>query len=120
MSSLRILSRNYPQRTIALATNDYTLIFKHSSASNTGSRRQTDSPRCLVEFVGQSDVELGSYRKLGEGYGTLGLITLGDEVFLSVVTARSKAATIRPGENISRIDNVDFCKALSACPHCLI
>ncbi|PLB54305.1 DNase I-like protein [Aspergillus steynii IBT 23096] len=109
MSSLRILARNHPQRTLALATTDYVLIFKHSSTiSKPSSQRRTDSPRCLVEFASQSDVDLSSYQKLGDGYGTLGLITFDDEVFLSVVTARSKAATIRPGENISRIDNVDF------------
>lgn len=118
MSSLRVLARNYPQRTLALATTDYVLIFKHSSAiPKSSSKRRTDSTRCLVEFASQSDVDLSSYRRLGDGHGTLGLITLGDEVFLSVVTARSKAATIRPGENISRIDNVDFCKILDEHPN---
>ncbi|KAK1140623.1 Inositol-1,4,5-trisphosphate 5-phosphatase 1 [Aspergillus melleus] len=113
---LRILSQNYPERTLALATSDYVLIFKHSSTiSKPSTQRRPDAPRCLVEFASQSDVDLSSYRRLGDGYGTLGLITLGDEVFLSVVTARSKAATIRPGENISRIDNVDFCKILKDC-----
>jgi hypothetical protein len=54
-------------------------------------------------------VDLKGYRALGHGFGTLGLITLGEEVFLSIVTGSSSAAVVRPGEAISRIDNVDFC-----------
>ncbi|THC98707.1 hypothetical protein EYZ11_001841 [Aspergillus tanneri] len=110
MPSLRVLAKDHPQRSLALATSDYILIFQHSSIEPEVShqRRSNDRTRCLVEFSKLQDVELSSYRKLGDGYGTLGLITLGEEVFLSVVTGYSKAATVRPGENISRIENVDF------------
>jgi hypothetical protein len=56
-------------------------------------------------------VDLQDYRLLGEAQGTLGLITLNKDVFLCVVTTSSRAATVKPGETILRIDNVEF--------HCL-
>lgn len=68
-----------------------------------------NTPRCLVEFSSLSDVDLGGYRHLGYGYGTLGLVTLDDAVFLCIVTGFSPAATLRPGETVLRIESVDFC-----------
>lgn len=111
MSSLRILCRNSPQRAIALATSEYALVFQHGSVEQvTGPRSGgNDAPRCLVEFSAFSTLDPDDFRLLGYGYGTLGLITLDGEVFLCVVTGYSQAATVRPGETISRIDNVDFC-----------
>ncbi|KAF9884102.1 inositol polyphosphate 5-phosphatase [Aspergillus nanangensis] len=110
MSNLRILSRDHPRRTLALAAHDCALIF-HYNVPESGAnsqRRSSDAPRCLVEFVSLSSVELKGYRLLGNGYGTLGLVTLDDDVFLCVITGSSRAATPRPGETVSRIDNVDF------------
>ena len=69
----------------------------------------SNATRCLVEFSSVSHIETSSYRLLGYGYGTLGLITLGEDVFLCVITGFSQAAMVRPGETVSRIDNVDFC-----------
>ena len=43
--------------------------------------------------------------------GTLGLITIGQDVFLCVVNDSKRAATVRPGENVQQIKNVEF--------HCL-
>ncbi|GAT20529.1 SacI domain and endonuclease/exonuclease/phosphatase family protein [Aspergillus luchuensis] len=112
MSGLRIYTQNYPYRTIALATSEYVLIFRHSLAGadvNTASHLKTP-PRCLVEFAPLSSVDLKGYRVIGDGHGTLGLVTLDNEVFLCVVTGSSKAASIRPGETVLRIHSVDFCK----------
>lgn len=109
MFNLRVLCRDQPQRTIALVTTDHALIF-HYSAAGTGAKAP---PRCQVEFANISSVDLNGYRSLGAGHGTLGMITLGDDVFVCVVTGSSQAATVRPGESVSRIDNVDFC----ACPN---
>ncbi|GAA89592.1 SacI domain and endonuclease/exonuclease/phosphatase family protein [Aspergillus luchuensis IFO 4308] len=110
MSGLRIYTQNYPYRTIALATSEYVLIFRHSLAGadvNTASHLKTP-PRCLVEFAPLSSVDLKGYRVIGDGHGTLGLVTLDNEVFLCVVTGSSKAASIRPGETVLRIHSVDF------------
>lgn len=105
MFNLRVLCQDHPQRTIALVTTDHVLIF-HYNATDTGLKA---APRCQVEFSDISSVELSGYRPLGAGYGTLGLITLNEDVFVCVVTGASQAATVRPGETVSRIDNVGFC-----------
>lgn len=62
--------------------------------------------------MGFSDVEsvdLQGYRPLGAGKGTLGLVTLNEDLFVCVVTSSSQAATVRPGETVSKIDSVGFC-----------
>jgi synaptojanin len=50
---------------------------------------------------------LSIYRVLG----TLGLVTIGGDVFICVVNNSSTVATVRPGENVQRISGVEF--------HCL-
>lgn len=113
MPNLRILCRDRPQRSIALVTTEHALIFRYSSGAsgdNANPLYNNDStPRCLVEFSSLSSADLKGYRFLGGGYGTLGLIALDNDIFVSVVTGSSKAAVVRPGETVSRIDNVDFC-----------
>jgi hypothetical protein len=113
MSTLRVLCRDQPRRIIALATSNSVLLLRQTSTlidpPRSASSRFGDTPRCLVEFSNLSSVDLRDYRLLGEGYGTLGLITLNNDVFICVVTASYRAATVRPGETILRIDNVEFC-----------
>ncbi|OQE34520.1 hypothetical protein PENCOP_c017G07090 [Penicillium coprophilum] len=104
MSNLRVLCRDQPQRTIALVSSDHALVFYYTSTDTSAK----DSPRCQVEFSDLGEVDLQGYRPLGYGYGTLGLVTLNEDVFVCVVTSSSQAATVRPGETVSRIDNVGF------------
>ncbi|KAJ5802239.1 uncharacterized protein N7503_004689 [Penicillium pulvis] len=104
MFNLRVLCRDQPQRTIALVTAEHVLIF-HYSATDAGSG---STPRCQVEFVDVASADLGAFRPLGAGHGTLGLVTLNEDLFVCVVTTSSQAATVRPGEAVSRIDSVDF------------
>ncbi|CDM32457.1 Inositol-1,4,5-trisphosphate 5-phosphatase 1 [Penicillium roqueforti FM164] len=104
MSNLRVLCRDQPQRTIALVSSEHALVF-HYTSTDTSAK---DSPRCQVEFSDLEEVDLEGYRPLGYGYGTLGLVTLNEDVFVCVVTGSSQAATVRPGETVSRIDNVGF------------
>ena len=40
--------------------------------------------------------------------GTLGLITVNNDVFLCVVSGSVKVATVRPGETVQRIHTVEF------------
>jgi hypothetical protein len=105
MTNLRVLCRDQPQRTIALVSSEYALVFHYTSADTSAK----DSPRCQVELSDLGAVDLKGYRPLGYGYGTLGLVTLNEDVFVCVVTSSSQAATVRPGETVSRIDNVGFC-----------
>jgi len=110
MSTLRVFRRDYA---IALATNDSILEFQYASAPVDSSRNvllsHQQATRCLVKYSPRSPEHLEGYRLLGEGWGTLGLISLNNDVFICVVTGSSRAATLRPGENVLRIDNVDFC-----------
>jgi hypothetical protein len=64
----------------------------------------------MVEFVNVSSANLSDYRTLSPlpVHGTLGLITINNDVFLSVVTQGTKVATVRPGETVQRIQGVEF------------
>ncbi|KAK2768791.1 inositol polyphosphate 5-phosphatase [Arachnomyces sp. PD_36] len=109
--SLRVLCRDHPQRTIALATEEYVLSFQHIPSTDplpTHPGAASAPPRCIVEFSSRSSAALKDYRPLGTCYGTLGLITLKGDVFLCVITRSSQVATVRPGETAQRIDSVEF------------
>lgn len=64
----------------------------------------------MVEFSPITKKLLKDYRPLTPRpvYGTLGLISINGEVFLSVITQAVRAATVRPGETVERIASVDF------------
>lgn len=59
------------------------------------------------------EVDLSDYRTLSPlpVHGTLGLITISNDVFLCVVTGATKVASVRPGETVEKIFGVEF--------HCL-
>ncbi|KAK4199132.1 putative inositol-1,4,5-trisphosphate 5-phosphatase [Triangularia verruculosa] len=121
--SSQILIRDYPHRAIAIASNAHALILRHSAAANDGAdgfgslsaRTRTNtfeshSSKCMVEFSPNSNNLLNDYRPLTPRpiYGTLGLISIGRDVFLCVITQASRVATIRPGETVERIEAVQF------------
>ncbi|KAL3451334.1 SacI homology domain-containing protein [Aspergillus insuetus] len=110
MPSIRVLSRDHPVRSLILATSEDAMIFRHSLGDpGTGVLpASNDTQRCLVEFASLSSIDLTGYRTLGSGYGTLGLVTLDHDVFVCVVTGSVKAASVRPGETVLRIEDVEF------------
>ncbi|KAI9674662.1 MAG: inositol polyphosphate 5-phosphatase [Caeruleum heppii] len=67
----------------------------------------------MVELAALNTVDLAEYRSHNarSAHGTLGLITINNDVFLCVITGASKVATVRPQETVQRIHAVDF--------HCL-
>ncbi len=70
------------------------------------------SPRCIVELTGAEKADLSEYRIHSHSvYGTLGLITVDNDVFLCVVSGATRAATVRPGETVQKILSVDFRKS---------
>lgn len=129
--SIRVLLRDYPQRSIALVTPSHALIFRHTPSAIEDSRNGNGSltslqstqvrpsvdgaatPKCMVEFSSVESVDLSEYRTLSPlpVHGTLGLITLNNDVFLCVVTGATKVANVRPGETVEKIFGVEF--------HCL-
>lgn len=120
---LKVVVHDRPHRTLALVTDDYALIFRHTysgteqgvgtSALNLNvpaGARQGSPPRCLVEFSPRTSLDLKGYRNLITAKGTLGLITLNNDVFICVVTGSAEVATVRPGETVQNIFAVEFCK----------
>ena len=126
--STRVLLRDQPDRSIALVTSSYALVFRHSPSTTEaqsygefasspnaklgGSSGYSACPRCMVEFAPSESIELDGYRTLTPSgvQGTLGLITISDDVFLCVVSGAARAASVRPGETVQRISSVEFCE----------
>ncbi|KAI0383936.1 SacI homology domain-containing protein [Hypomontagnella monticulosa] len=123
--SSQLLLREYPHRAIAIATPTHALIFRYSpttseaiangsltSVSSARPRAAGDGPvsKCMVEFSPASKQLLGDFRPLTPRpiYGTLGLISINQDVFLCVITQASRVATVRPGETVEKIASVDF------------
>lgn len=116
--SLQLLLRDHPQRAIALATESHTLILRHSSSSAATDLGPHDSQklgpqRCMVEFSRLDAIDLTDYRTLHSSavHGTLGLININTDVYLCVISAAVRVATVRPGETIQRILSVEFCQS---------
>ncbi|KAK4129569.1 hypothetical protein N657DRAFT_562882 [Parathielavia appendiculata] len=124
--SSQILIREYPHRAIAITSHSHALILRHSTttteaiangllapSSSVRPRSNTSdnvTSKCMVEFSPTSDKLLADYRPLTSRpiYGTLGLISIGRDVFLCVVTQASRVATLRPGETVEKIEAVQF------------
>lgn len=124
---IRILIRDQPHRAIALATDTHVLILKHSpdydpKRSHLSSRNASSTslpaagngvhsaPRCMAEFGRVDTLDSEDFRTLSfrDVFGTLGLITVNNEVFLCVVSSATKAAEVRPGETVQKINSVEF------------
>ncbi|CAK7205507.1 Inositol-1,4,5-trisphosphate 5-phosphatase 1 [Sporothrix eucalyptigena] len=119
--SCKLLIRDYPHRAIAIASGNYALIFRHSgmgtethphngSNTNLGNGGSSAIAKCMVEFSPISKGMLSDYRPMSPRpvYGTLGLISVGQDVFLSVITQALRVATLRPGETVEMIQQVQF------------
>ncbi|TLD20392.1 hypothetical protein PspLS_08546 [Pyricularia sp. CBS 133598] len=122
----QLLIRDYPFRSIAIVSKSHALVFRHGSSSHdplsNGSFSALPNPRsrlgegssnaakCMVEFAPNTRKLLDDYRPLTSRpiYGTLGLISMGQDVFICVITSASRVATLRPGETIERINAVEF------------
>jgi hypothetical protein len=123
--SCQLLIREHPHRAIAIVSATHALILRYSSTTSeaiangslpsVGSARprtsgDTAASKCVVEFSPVSTQTLTEYRPLMHRpvYGTLGLISVGRDVFLCVITHSARMATLRPGETVERIDDVQF------------
>lgn len=110
---LRIYCLNCPERNLLLVGEEQTLVLEYvpvgSDTSSNASYSKIHPPRCMVELMRSSSLALDQARLLGAGHGTLGLITLNGDVFICIVTRSTNVGTVRPGENIQRIESVEFC-----------
>ena len=64
----------------------------------------------MVEFGETSIVNLEHFHTVATSRGTLGLITLNNDVFLCVITGSEEVATVRPLETVQKIFAVEFCE----------
>jgi hypothetical protein len=62
----------------------------------------------MVEFAELSNFDLSQHRNVAAARGTLGVITLNNDVFICVVTGSVEVAIVRPGETVQRIYSVEF------------
>ncbi|EJT72835.1 synaptojanin 2 [Gaeumannomyces tritici R3-111a-1] len=118
--SSQLLIREYPNRSIAIVSQSHALIFRHShghDAFANGSFAparprpgESAAAKCIVEFSPNNRKLLSEYRPLTPRpiYGTLGLLSIGRDVFICVITQATRVATLRPGETIERIAMVEF------------
>ncbi|GAP86147.1 putative synaptojanin 2 [Rosellinia necatrix] len=122
--SSQLLIRDYPHRAIAIVTGCHALVFRYSatgeavadgplaSAALSRARGGGEPPasKCMVEFSPVSRKLLTDFRPLIPRpiYGTLGLVSIDRDVFLSVITHASRVATLRPGETVEKIVSVEF------------
>ena len=111
--SLRLLFRDHPARAFAITTGKHALVFRHSVSlasqdEDVGQVRENQASKFLVEF--SDNVDLSDYRALRASgvYGTLGLITVGNDLFLCIISGAVGVATVRPNETVQRILSVDF------------
>lgn len=63
----------------------------------------------MVEFTEKTSIDLTQFHTVGSAKGTLGLITLNNDVFLCVITGAEEVANVRPRETVQRIFAVEFC-----------
>lgn len=128
--SSELYIRDHPHRSIAVVSSSHALILRYTSStseaiangtltsvssarprgSGNGNGGESLISKCMVEFVPITEHLLHDYRPLTHRpvYGTLGLIAVNSEVFLSVITHASRVATLRPGETVERIASVAF------------
>lgn len=112
---LRILVRENP-RAIALASEQHALIFRHSVGPGSDGVPETydyqsSIPKCIVQFSALNSFDLSAYHSIRASsiYGTLGLINVGTDIFLCVISTAIRVATVRPDEHVQKILSVEFC-----------
>lgn len=127
--SSKLYIRDYPHRSVAIVSSSHALVFRHSASTSgdghggngyqlpplsggrsRGAGADATVSKCIVEFMPRSETTLSDYRPLISRpiYGTLGLISVDGDVFLSVINHATRVATLRPGETVERIASVSF------------
>ena len=114
--SLRLLLRDHPSRAFAIVTGSHTLVFRHSQSTSNGDKQSSaingkvTPSKGIVEFSALTDIDLSEFRVIRSSgiYGTLGLININDDVFLCLITAAVRVASLRPWENVLKILSVEF------------
>ncbi|BGP13847.1 Inositol-1,4,5-trisphosphate 5-phosphatase 1 [Rhodosporidiobolus nylandii] len=112
---LQLLLIPSPSRTLALASPDFVLLFRQPPASAASAERQ-DAVSVVVEFLPRDEAQLeGAVVLNGRVGGCLGMLAVGGETFLAIITQSTTLGTSYSRtlsgigcEPISRILSVDF------------
>ncbi|KAL9103011.1 MAG: hypothetical protein Q9163_001901 [Psora crenata] len=111
--ALRLFIRDHPARALAVVTETHALVFRHGASPSSQDQGNVPLPRnqaskCLVEF--SETVDLSDYRVLRASgvHGILGLINIGSDLFLCIISNAVRVATVRGDETVQQILSVDF------------
>ena len=109
--SLRISLQTHPTRCIQLVSRSHALLFSPGPETTAALHEgRPVAPKIAARFVPLEELDTAKSRVLcASAHGTLGVISVGRELFVCVITAASSVALVRPGEPIQRILAVDFC-----------
>ncbi|TKY85699.1 hypothetical protein EX895_005239 [Sporisorium graminicola] len=93
------------QATQTAAASDKTAALAGSTAANAPS-----AAKAVVEVVKEHEIDGLALQRLTTKsiHGCLGLINVGQDLFVAVVTAAQEVGAIRPGETVMRITGVSF------------
>ena len=120
--TIRVLLKESPERAVALATEDHILTFKYnrvdineprnSSTTSQNGPSQASQHQCMVDFSPTAGLDLRDFRSptYQNIHGTLGLVSIGPDVYLCVVNGANRVASAYSGENIQQITSVEFCE----------
>lgn len=115
-SSSSSSSRGQSVLVVSTAVDEFGARSSSSSNYDVGAPSSSSSPaRAVVEMVSSHDVDLSTCRRLTdhspsgqEPSGCLGLMNVGNDLFLCVVTGANQVGPIRPGEHVMSITSVAF------------
>lgn len=100
---MRVYVKEQP-RSLALASDTHVLIFR-SFEDQSGA-----GTKCIVKFAPKANVNFAGYVPLStkDCYGFVGIINIGQHVYLGTISRSAQAASPRPNESIARIYGVEF------------
>lgn len=114
-------------QTLAICSNNYALILMNNSSyqdqnspnysnnhyyqsnNSSNNNEKYSQPRCFIEFVPQSTIQLHQFRRIQtELHGFLGLISIKGTIYVGFITSRARIGPIVPGVNVSQLVNTMF------------
>lgn len=104
---MRVYTRRAAPRTVYLSTNEYVLSFRLPQDAELANRPSAEAT-VVVEFQPAHEVDLGPCELVADCFGCIGLIDVANDVFLCVISARSRAAVPTPRRTVWAIHDVEF------------
>lgn len=99
-------------RSLVVAGSKRALVIRMIKTDEKEKDKEKDKEKkrsCLVELAHTPELELrGLHEQRAECFGVLGLINMGNDVFLCTITSRAEAAEPMPGRIVWRIYGVEF------------